>query len=100
MAKRCRRLIGDHSMRQTGRPPLHERWQAWGRLRADLRRRFYDFVDRTFSTDDGRRIACNAASSLGVRHPRALLWGAPMATPYPELGMSPPAPRPSDRSDV
>jgi hypothetical protein len=60
----------------------------------------YGVVDRAFRTDDGRRIACRAASSLGVRHPRALLRGVSTSTPYPELGVPRRAPRASDRSDV
>jgi hypothetical protein len=57
-------------------------------------------VSRAFRTDDGRRIACEAASSLRVRHPRELLGDAPMAPPYPDLGAPRRTPRPSDRSDV
>lgn len=69
-------------------------------LRTILRRWFYRFVGRAFSTDDGRRIACGAVSSLAVRHPRELLRGVPLAAPYPDLGAPQRAPRPSDRSDV
>ena len=82
------------------RQPLHERWPAWGWLRRAARHRLYDLVAKTFGTDDGRRIACEAVSNLGVRHPRDLLGDAPIATPYADLGTPPRTPRPSDRSDV
>jgi hypothetical protein len=65
-----------------------------------LRRGFFGLMSRAFGTEDARRIACDAASSLAVRHPRALLRGIPMATPYPDLGTPRRALRPSDRSDV
>ena len=65
-----------------------------------LRRRFYAFMASAFATDDGRRIACEAVSSLGARHPRSLLRGSSLFTPYPELGRPQTAPQPSDRSDV
>jgi hypothetical protein len=53
-----------------------------------------------FETDDGRRIAWDAVSSLSVRHPGVLLRGAPTAPPYPDIGMPRGILRPSDRSDV
>jgi hypothetical protein len=81
-------------------PPLHKRWEVLGRLRAALRRRFYEFLASAFATDDGRRIACEAVSSLGARHPRSLLRGSSLSMPYPELGRSQSAMQPSDRSDV
>jgi hypothetical protein len=65
-----------------------------------LRRRFYQLVSKTFGTDDGRRIACEAVSSLGTRHPRELLGDTPIAAPYADLGTPRRTPRPSDRSDV
>jgi hypothetical protein len=82
------------------RPRLHERWRAWGWLRAGLRGRFYRLVDRTFATDDGRRIARDAASSLGVRDPRELLGNVPMASPYADLGTAGAGARRPDWSDV
>ena len=81
------------------RPPLHERWESLGRLRAALRRRFYEFMASAFGTDDGRKIVCDAVSSLSVRHPRALLKDATLSTPYHELG-TPRRSRKSDRTDV
>ncbi len=80
--------------------PLHERWKGWGRARCVLRRGFFGLMSRAFGTEDGRRIACDAVSSLAVRHPRALLRGLPRSTPYPDLGTPRRALRPSDRSDV
>jgi hypothetical protein len=87
-------------MRKLNPAPLHERWRAWGSLRAALRRRYYTVVAKTFGTDDGRGIACAAASSLRGRHPRDLLRDAAMAAPYPDLGTAGGASRTSDRSDV
>jgi hypothetical protein len=79
---------------------MHERFKAWGRLRAAVRRRFYRLLARTFETDDGRTIACDAVSSLDVPHPRALLRGVTASPPYADLGTPRRTLRPSDRSDV
>jgi hypothetical protein len=78
----------------------HPKWTILGRLRRNLRRLYYDFVSRTFRTDDGRQIACKAVSGLRVRHPRELLGDASIATPYRDLGTPRETSRPSDRSDV
>jgi hypothetical protein len=79
---------------------LHERWKVWGWLRKVLRSRFYGFVKKTFRTDDGRGVVCDAAANLRVRRPKRLLEGSTFAAPYPELGAAQLADRPSDRSDV
>ena len=78
----------------------HDRWRAFSRLRGGLRRRYYDFLGRTFATDDGRRIACQAAGSLRVANPGTLLSGVDLTPPYPDLGSARRTARPSDRSDV
>ena len=55
------------------RTPLHERSKTLGKIRSALRRRYYEVVRRTLATDDGRQIIRDAASSLRVQHPGALL---------------------------
>jgi Sulfotransferase family len=86
-------------MQRSERPLRHERSKAWARMRSALRQRFYEFLEKVFGADDGRRVACDAVSSLRARHPGALLQGARMSTPYHEIG-KPRRPRPIERSDV
>jgi hypothetical protein len=57
-------------------------------------------VEKTFETDAGRRIACEAVSSLCATHPEALLGPAAVSAPYTDLGRPASAHRPSDRSDL
>ena len=69
-------------MSEPARSPLHERWTPLGRVRSALRHRYYEVLRRTFATDDGRQIACNAANSLRASHPRTLLQDVDLASPY------------------
>jgi Sulfotransferase family len=85
---------------QRSRRLRNEHWKTLEQLRGALRRRFYNLLARAFATDDGRRIAWKAASSLRARPADALLRGTSLSTPYSDLCTSPKAERPSDRSDV
>jgi len=82
------------------RTPLHERWKTLGKIRSALRRRYYEVVRRTLATDDGRQIIRDAASSLRVQHPGALLHDVDLASPYSDLGTTRAELLPSHRSDV
>ena len=64
------------------RSPLHQRWKTLGRIRGELRRRYFEILRRSFAADDGRQIICDAASALRVQHPRALLQGLDFKAPF------------------
>lgn len=87
-------------MAERSRQPLHQRWKALGWSRGVLRRRFYDFLEKAFGTDDGKAILAERMSGLLAWDPGAVLEGVSFTTPYPELGQPDLRSKPSRRHDI